>query len=140
MNKLFFVLLFILLSIPKMESQTILQGHISDDKEPLVGASVKITQKELFIRGAITDVDGNYRIQIDSGMYEVEFLYTGFKPQKMEKVEVLANKVNLLNVVFVVDSTYFEGRGCGFYWPPLISKDGTESGQIFTAEQMRHMY
>lgn len=76
-----------------------LRGKVTDDTgEALIGASVKVTKGADFIRGAITDLDGNYRIDLDPGTYDVEFAFTGYESKRVLDVKVQAGEVSLLNV------------------------------------------
>ena len=141
MNKLLFLLFTILLSAYSVESQTILAGQVRDVQEALVGATVKVSKAGTIVRGVITDVEGNYRMSVDSGSYEVEVSYTGYAIAKFKQIEVLLGKLNLLDVTL---TSGFEAQepeiySCHF-GPPIFPKDGTEDGQTFTADQIRHIY
>ena len=140
-NKLLFLIFIILLSTHSVESQTILAGQVRDDKEALVGATVKASQGGEIVRGAITDVEGSYRMALDSGSYEVEVSYTGYAIRKFEQIEVLSGRVNLLDVTLTSGFEVQEPEiySCHF-GPSIFPKDGTEDGQTFTADQIRHMY
>ncbi|MEO6758321.1 MAG: carboxypeptidase regulatory-like domain-containing protein, partial [Saprospiraceae bacterium] len=128
----------ILLSLGVAVAQTILQGTVRDDKEALAGATIKAMQGGEVIRGAITDIDGNYRITLDPGSYDVEVTYTGYQVQRTEGVQVLSNKLNSLDVTLssglVLDGVEIVG-----YKVPLINKDGTESGGTLTSTQIKQI-
>ena len=51
--------------------------------ETVVGASVMVAEGKV----AITDINGNYSIKVDSGSYTVSISYVGFEPQK-QKIKV----------------------------------------------------
>ncbi len=142
MFKLLFTIVAFLLSASWVESQTVLQGQIRDNKEPLIGVPLKLSQKGIVIRGGITDTEGKFRIQVDSGTYEVEVNYTGDKLYKAEKVSVLLGELNTLDIT--LDGGLAEDiveYNCHFgWWVDLLDKDPTNTGQIFTADQLRHMY
>lgn len=139
MYKLLIAILFFC-SLSKVEGQAVLQGQVRDDKETLVGVSVVLTQQKVLVRRTITDIDGNYQLMVDSGNYEVEFSYTGYKSQKIEKLAVLAGRINVHSVILTSGLDDNQTWICGAWKVPLINRDGTESGQIFTADQIRHMY
>jgi TonB-linked SusC/RagA family outer membrane protein len=73
------------------------------DKEPLIGATVKLTGTTV---GTVTDIDGNFTIEADDGQ-TVEISYIGFVTQKV-KVNgttlnvVLKEEANSLNDVVVI--------------------------------------
>jgi len=75
-------------------AQTVLSGTVKDSEGPLIGASVKVLKGSDVARGAITDFDGNFRISMDPGTYDVEISYTGYQTQKITGVQVLVNKLN----------------------------------------------
>ncbi len=141
MYKLLLAIIMLVLFALSAESQTILQGQVSDSVEVLVGVTVKISQQGKLVRGALTDVEGNYRMSIDSGSYEVEFNYTGCFSKKFENIEVLPGRIKLLNVTLTSGFEMGETEiyRCHF-GPPIFNRDGTESGSTFTADQIRHMY
>lgn len=127
-----------LLSVGVAVAQTILQGTVRDDKEVLVGATVKVTKGGEFIRGAITNTEGNYRLTLDPGAYDVEVSYTGYAVQRTEGVQVLSNKLNsvdfLLTSGLSLDVVEITG-----YKVPLINKDGIESGGTLTSVQIKQI-
>ncbi len=59
--------------------------------ETVVGASVKVAEGKV----AMTDINGNYSIAVDSGIYNVIISYVGFEPQS--KKIVVGNKPYILN-------------------------------------------
>ncbi len=128
-----------LLSVGVAVAQTILQGNVRDDKEPLIGASVKVTKPGgESIRGGITDTEGNYRIPLDPGTYNVEVSYTGYQVQRTEGVQVLSNKLNTLDFT-MADGLSLDVVEIKAFKVPLINKDGTESGNTLTASQIAKM-
>jgi hypothetical protein len=77
-----------------------LTGTVKDLKgEALIGASVTVQKDRKIIKGAVTDINGKYRIELEPGTYQVEFSYTGFITQRIEEVKVESGKDNLLDVV-----------------------------------------
>ena len=69
-----------------------IKGTVKDvtTGETVVGASVMVAEGKV----AITDINGNYSIQVDSGSYTVTISYVGFEPQK-QKVVVGSKPVSL---------------------------------------------
>jgi len=120
------------------ETTTILTGNISDGKDPLIGATIKVMRGTEFVRGAITDYNGDYRIQLDPGIYDVEFSYTGFKPQRITGLPVLTGKITTQNIVFTAVSALDEVEIIG-YKVPLIQHDQTSSGQTLNSEQIKNL-
>ncbi len=79
---------------------TLIQGRITDETgEALIGATVKLMQGSEFIKGVITDVDGNYSITVMPGKYTLEVSYTGFQSRQMSGVYVDNDQIAFVNQV-----------------------------------------
>ena len=82
-----------------LAQSTVLTGKVTDDKkEALIGASIKVLKGADFVKGAITNAEGEYRIQIDPGKYDVKVSYTGFSTSRTVGQQVLGGQYNYLNV------------------------------------------
>ena len=85
MKKVCTLLLFIFSSF-SIFAQTSgeIKGTIKDATtgETVVGASIIVAEGKV----AITDINGNYSIAVDSGSYTVTISYVGFEPQKQKVV------------------------------------------------------
>lgn len=56
----------------------VIKGKLTDDQnEPLIGASIVVKGTGL---GTVTDIDGNYEIEIPAGNHTVTITYIGYKP------------------------------------------------------------
>lgn len=123
-----------------LAQSTVLKGKVLDETtgEALIGASIKVLRGTEFVRGASTDYNGDYRIPLDPGSYNVEVAYTGFKTSLTTGVRVLVNTLNqhdikmeagaLLNEVVVTD-----------FKVPLIEQDKTQGGQTLTSDQIKNL-
>lgn len=73
-----------------------LSGQVLDinTKDPLIGATILV--KELSNYGTLTDVEGNFTLQLNKGKYQIEVSYLGYKkqiipieiPYKNKKLEI----------------------------------------------------
>jgi len=118
---------------------TVLSGKVTDDKgEGLIGASVKVSKGADMIRGAITDYEGNFRIPIDPGTYDVEFSYTGFSTSRVTGVKILTAQINFLNQT-MSDNLTLDVVDIVAYKVPLIEQDKTSGGQTLTSDQIRNL-
>lgn len=93
MKKIWLLILFIFISVSYFaQSGGEIKGTVKDATtgETVVGASVMVAEGKV----AITDINGNYSIQVDSGSYTVTISYVGFEPQK-QKVVVRNKPVSL---------------------------------------------
>ncbi|WP_413666490.1 SusC/RagA family TonB-linked outer membrane protein [Mucilaginibacter sp. Mucisp86] len=72
----------------------IVTGSVVDDKgQPLIGVSVKI---EGLSTGAVTDIDGKFRVQVANEKAVLVFSYIGFETQKIAVGKQTSLKVTLL--------------------------------------------
>ncbi|MDO8366395.1 MAG: carboxypeptidase regulatory-like domain-containing protein [Saprospiraceae bacterium] len=120
------------------ETTSILSGNVSDGKEPLIGASIKVMRGTDFVRGTITDYNGDYQIQLEPGTYDVEYTYTGFKSQRIIGLRVIAEKPTVQNIILAGASTLNEVEIID-YKVPLIEQDKTSSGHTLTPEQIKNL-
>jgi hypothetical protein len=130
----------LLLGAYGLSAQTILTGKVTDSEtgETLIGASVKITQGTTFIKGGVTNYDGEYRLPLNAGTYTVEISYTGFKTSATSGVQVLTNRINFYDVK-LASGTLLEGVIITEYKVPLIKKDETSGGQTLTSESIKNL-
>ncbi len=117
---------------------TVLTGNVSDGKEALIGATVKVSKGADFVRGAITDYNGDYRIQLDAGTYDVEYAYTGSQTQRITGIRVLNGQITTQNVTMSSSTLLNEVEIVG-YKVPLIQQDQTSSGQTLTSDQIKNL-
>jgi hypothetical protein len=117
---------------------SVLIGNISDGQEALIGATVKVMKGQEFVRGSVTDYDGNYRILVPPGVYEVEFSYTGYTKQKITGIQVEDGKNTHLNVGMANAATLHEVQIIS-YKIPRIEQDKTSSGQTLTSDQIKNL-
>jgi outer membrane receptor protein involved in Fe transport len=120
------------------QSTTVLQGKVADDKgEALIGATVKVLNGTDVVRGAISDYDGNYRITLDPGTYDVEVSYTGFSTQRTSGVKVLYGKLNSLDIE--MSATVLNEVVIKEFKVALIEQDNTSTGQTLTSDQIKNL-
>ncbi|MBK7935827.1 MAG: carboxypeptidase regulatory-like domain-containing protein [Lewinellaceae bacterium] len=76
-----------------------LSGKISGPAgQILTTASVKVLKNRMLIVSAQSDASGQYRCELDPGVYDVEFACPGFVTTRIAGVEVYAKETNTLNV------------------------------------------
>jgi hypothetical protein len=87
------------LSAFKLNTGTVLAGKITDQNgEALIGVNIRVTKGTTFIKGAVSDVDGKYRVELEPGAYDVEFSYTGFESKRILDVNVPAAQETTLDM------------------------------------------
>lgn len=122
-----------------MLAQTRLQGKVTDGTEPLIGATVKVLKGADFVRGTITDFDGNYQLApLDPGTYDVEFSYTGFATQKVTGVKIIVSQITFLDAVMTSNTVLTTAEVVAFK-VPLIEQDKTQGGQTLTSDQIKNL-
>jgi outer membrane receptor protein involved in Fe transport len=90
------------------------------------------------VKGAITDFNGDFRIQLDPGQYDLEVSYTGYATSRQTGVQVLSGKLNSLDVT-MADNTILKEVVITQYKAPLIEQDKTSGGQTLTSEQIKNL-
>lgn len=59
------------------------KGHIVDENgEPMIGVTIKVTGNK--VGGVISDIDGNFSINVASGKTQLELSYTGYKTKTVK--------------------------------------------------------
>lgn len=87
-------------------AQRIVKGKVTDAEngDALIGASVSVVGTT---RGAATDVDGNYTIEVPAGSTQIRFAYTGYTEQVItlgpsNTVDIGMKSSNVLDEVVVI--------------------------------------
>lgn len=92
MKKTYSLVLFSFVSSMLFAQKATLTGIVSDDAETLIGAFVQIGSTS-----ATTDINGQYKLLLDSGTYEVTYSYLGYT-SITEKVTLVADEVKNLDI------------------------------------------
>ena len=85
--------------------QITVKGKIVDDlKEPIIGASILVVGSSI---GTITDIDGNYKLQVPQNVNVLVFSYAGYNTQEIEvgtstTINVTLTEGKLLEEIVVV--------------------------------------
>lgn len=73
------IMLLVIALMATAQEKVKITGTVADEKgEPLMGATVRIPNQP---GGSITDLDGNFEIQVPQGTKQLLFSYIGFKDQ-----------------------------------------------------------
>lgn len=121
------LLLFAVLGIQSALGQTYkVKGNVvsKSDNEPLIGVS--ILQKGT-TNGVVTDIDGNYELQIQGGEATLVFSYIGLQTQEL-KVNA---RTGVLNVAMEDDSHLMDDVVVVAYG---VRKKGTIAGSVSTVK------
>lgn len=126
-RKSLWLLLFAVLGIQSALAQTYkVKGNVvsKSDNEPLIGVS--ILQKGT-TNGVVTDIDGNYELQIQGGEATLVFSYIGLQTQEL-KVNA---RTGVLNVAMEDDSHLMDDVVVVAYG---VRKKGTIAGSVSTVK------
>ncbi|NRA50708.1 MAG: TonB-dependent receptor [Phaeodactylibacter sp.] len=81
-----------------------IRGTVIEDESgfSVIGANVLVKDTD---RGTITDLDGQFSIEIAPGTYTIQISYIGFQTLTVSDVEVAAGEVNALGEIRLGDDT-----------------------------------
>lgn len=141
MKKVLFNLLFSVLAFFAIgQSAAKLEGTVrdADSGEPIAIATVALYQNGVLVNGTETDFDGYYSItEIAPGVYDIEFLTTGYAPQRVSGMSIIFGKLNKMDLKLVPGIGYEPIFTCCMC-PPLIEIDNTTQGHVFRMEDIRN--
>ncbi|MCB0542080.1 MAG: carboxypeptidase regulatory-like domain-containing protein [Saprospiraceae bacterium] len=101
--------------------KTALSGTVtSETGEALIGATVSVMKDKAALQTVITDVSGKYRLELDSGIYEIAFSYTGYATRRILNVPVIPGRENSLDVRLEPAAMLDEVVVTGYSSPHLI--------------------
>ena len=137
MNKLFTVLLFLLLLSLTALAGTVgkIKGNVTDLQtgEPLIGANVLVVGTSF---GSATDVNGEFTIlNLDAGVYEIRASYIGYQTITVSNVRVNADLTTELNFQLPAEGIQV-GEVQVVAERPLINKSSTNANRITTNDQI----
>ena len=79
MKKIHLIIFCLLMSSMALSQNRTISGTVTDEQLiPLIGVTVQVVGTT---KGTITDIDGNYSVQLAEGENVLEFSYTGYEPQ-----------------------------------------------------------
>ncbi len=109
LRKLFLIGIFILCQLGAMAQQRKIMGNVTDDfNDPLPGASVIVQGTTI---GAITDLEGNFTLDIPNDAKIIEVSFIGMVTQKIEVGDQTNFQVQLLQDIVGMDEVVVVGYG-----------------------------
>lgn len=103
--KRYFIILFTLMSWYLATAQTgKIRGTVYEEAtgESLVGVTVFLPGTA---RGAMTDLDGQFSLDVEPGIYNVQFSYISYQTILLENVKVEAQKVTILQDLIMKENS-----------------------------------
>ncbi len=136
---IFSLLLFASVAI----GQTAISGKVTDKNDngaELIGANLVFKKDGNFITGVSTDFDGNFKVNLDPGTYDVTITYLGLDDLQINGVIAKAGQTTDLPVEMGGDGGITLGEiVVREFKVPLIDKDNTTSGQTITSKEIRNL-
>lgn len=88
--------------------QGTVRGLVSEAKtgEPVLFGTVSV--KGMETKATSTDLDGNYELNLDAGVYTLEFSYLGLKTTYTEGITVKENEITIVNALLEEESQVLE--------------------------------
>lgn len=105
MRKIYITLFFFLLSLVAFSQKASVTGKVIDaqTKEPVVGVAVVADEKN----GVITDVNGNFILELDPGAYTIVFQIIGYASED-KKVNLKQGTIESINISLVPSSSMLD--------------------------------
>tara|TARA_Y100000816_G_C26107864_1_gene589474 strand:- start:1274 stop:4174 length:2901 start_codon:yes stop_codon:yes gene_type:complete len=93
-----YTVILILQSVYLLSQQSLIRGTVIDGdfNEPLFCANVLVVGTT---NGVITDLDGNFELEVNPGLVSLQFSYIGYKSVTVSDIEVKPSKVTAVDVV-----------------------------------------
>ncbi|HEB61697.1 MAG TPA: carboxypeptidase-like regulatory domain-containing protein, partial [Bacteroidetes bacterium] len=134
--------IFLLSGFLNNSTSTTLEGIVvdKDGNLPLGFAYIKLFKEGNLITGTQTDIDGKYLFSnIQSGVYDIEASYIGYKSKNISGFVIKENKKNVLNLTLSPANVILEDIVVTAYKAPLIDIDNATTGGIVTSEKISNL-
>ena len=120
--------------------QTIFGTVVDENGEPVIGGNVAVYRGDDLVTGTQTDFDGDYRINLDPGTYNIEFSYVGYTPRRVDGFQVLVGQENKLAMAFEDDGgIVLEEAIVTAYKVDPMKVDETSQGITLTSEDVKQL-
>jgi len=131
-------IVYFLISTPLLAQQRLF-GTITDEiGDPIIGGNIKVFIGDAFISGSTADFDGNYKINLEPGVYNVEFSYVGYEQSRIDGVKMNTEEETQLDFQFIAPSQIISGCG-GWHQPSLIEIDNPTQGMTISSKELRRV-
>ena len=82
MKKLSLVIMVLIFAMGSVLAQRTITGNVKDDTgETLIGANILVKGTSV---GTVTDLDGNYTLEVPEGSNTIVLSYTGYETREIE--------------------------------------------------------
>lgn len=103
----------------------VIKGQVlNNNREPVIGATIKITAGGVLIGGASTDIEGEYTYKpINAGIYELIVLSSETQTKRVSNISVKPEKTTYVDVLVDVNSYGGEIIIEEIYEEPIVDKN-----------------
>lgn len=110
MKRILLGLVVLLTGTVSFAQKATLKGKVTDKEngEGLIGASVALLEDNKVVAGVAADLDGNYRIEIEPGTYDLKVQYIGYEEQKVENFDLKAGEIHVKNFLMKASEVTLE--------------------------------
>jgi TonB-dependent starch-binding outer membrane protein SusC len=109
MKQLLLTVAMVLCAFATAMAQRSIVGKITDEQgEGLIGATITVPNTNV---GAVTDVDGNFRLEIPSGATALKIIYTGFITQEVPLTNANVYNIQLQSDLAALEEVVVVGYG-----------------------------
>ena len=119
--------------------QSIFGTVVDENGDGVISGNVKVFKGDAFITGAATDFDGNYRIDLDPGTYNVEFSYIGYPNRRVDGFQVLVGQENKLDMTFEEAGINLDEVVVVAYEVDPMRVDETSQGLTLTSDDVKQL-
>jgi hypothetical protein len=98
-----------LLAVQAFAQTAVVTGTVRDraTQEALVGVSIRVENTDPLL-GTSADIDGNFRLNVQPGSYNITATFVGYKPQTKFNVLATSGNVNTLNFELETENTQLD--------------------------------
>lgn len=98
------IVLFCLATSLAWAQNGIIRGTVIDDAtgETVIGANISIKETSA---GAVSDLDGQFSIEIEPGVYNLQVTYIGYQALTIEEIGVRAGEVTVIGEIRISESS-----------------------------------
>ena len=138
-SMLFLAVLGFTALLPSASKSTII-GTVRDAElnDVVIGANIKIYQGNTLIKGTVTDLEGNYRVELESGTYDIELSYTGYQSESLKNITLEPGNITTCNFTLKAGQV-LEEVVISQHQIPMKRKDEMSSYQTVTSEQIKNL-
>ena len=138
MKQILLILYMVLITTMISAQKHIVRGKVSDDMGGIIGATVvELDANERIIQGTVTNIDGDYSLQVSSQKATIQFSYVGYK-SVTEKVNGRSTiNITLESDAIIMKDFVVTAQAVGTSMTGISKRDMTGSSTLITMENIK---